>query len=424
MNKIHLLALSFLIGITPIVSADKAPHQMSMKEMLDKIPPMKGKTPVQWRVIWTGNASKEARISWSTAEKTKKNIVHYGTVDKKRNIKNYPLHKNCQVNGQYTLDPSEESLSAAYYHHADLEKLKADTQYYFVLESDGERSPRFYFKTAPKKGTKFSLIVGGDSRSGHKARCRMNLFMAQQVKRFPEHLALIHGGDYVVHGNKYAQWRLWLSHHELTTNKDGRVLPIIPAKGNHDAGVLYHEAFNIPVVGKKEMAKQPGSCHVVTLGKDVAIVTLNTNRSAAHQVEWLEEQLKRLRPKTKWLLTQYHRPFYPAVKGPGAHGKVFVPLFEKYDVDLACESDGHCIKRTVPIRDDKEDPTGVTYIGEGGLGVGQYHPKVDRWYLAKGAVSRGHHTMSLKFRSKKLQITVNRLEGEIFDTHTLNRRKK
>ena len=48
-------------------------------------------------------------------------------------------------------------------------------------------------------------------------------------------------------------------------------------------------------------------------------------------------------------------------------------LFEKYNVDLALESDGHCIKRTVPIRNGKQD-NWVVYVGEGGLELANAAP--------------------------------------------------
>ena len=90
--------------------------------------------------------------------------------------------------------------------------------------------------------------------------------------------------------------------------------------------------------------------HTTMLGKDVALVTLIPTRREAAQAEWLEAELKRLRPAVRWLFV-YHRPMYPAVKGLRACPH-FCPLFDKYNIDIA-ESDGHCMKRTVPIRDGK-----------------------------------------------------------------------
>jgi len=139
---------------------------------------------------------------------------------------------------------------------------------------------------------------------------------------------------------------------------------------------------------------------------------------------WLEKQLSDLRPKSKWLLTNYHRPLYPAVKGPASQTSVFVPLFEKYNVDLALESDGHCVKRTVPIRNGKKDPTGIVYVGEGGLGVGQRQPKKDLWYLQGGYVGRGHHVMQLNFSDTSLDVETILLDGKTVDKISLKRRSK
>ena len=241
--------------------------------------------------------------------------------------------------------------------------------------------------------------------------------ISKMAAKDPKIIAFAHGGDYIVNGRMWNQWRLWLSQHELTTAADGRILPIIPTRGNHDSGPLYKEIFNI--------APDQPDWHTTTLGSDVAMVTLDTNvPGGGEQVKWLEEQLKALRPNVTWLLTQYHRPLFPAVKGPPAHTKIFTPVFDTYNVDLACESDGHCIKRTIPIRDGKADPTGVVYIGEGGLGVGQRKTKPDLWYLEGGVAGSAHHVMRLDFTAETLRIRTILLNGKIFDDHSLTVRKK
>ena len=244
----------------------------------------------------------------------------------------------------------------------------------------------------------------------------MNQMIAETVEKSPEVIALAHGGDYINNGRHWQQWRLWLSHHELTTGKDGRVLPIIPTRGNHDSGPLYKKVFNVDPKGP--------DWHTTQLGNDVAIVTLNTNvPGGGAQSEWLKSELKRLRPKSTWLLTQYHRPLYPAVKNAPPHTQIFAPLFDQYNVDLACEADGHCIKRTVAIRNNKADPTGVVYIGEGGLGVGSRNPKSDLWYFKGGKTGKGHHFMLLDFTPQTLRVRTLLLGGKVFDDVTLKARK-
>ncbi|NQZ58973.1 MAG: metallophosphoesterase family protein [Lentisphaeraceae bacterium] len=447
-SKIWWISLTLMLLSLPLFAVQgdiksKDIAEADIETIVKLMTPFKGSTPAQWRIIWTGDTARAACVSWSTAEAGKKHVLHYGEVDKKLATEKYQFHQTCQRNGKYTLHKDEDKnptdvvdkkgekgkkkkkrkgrkiikVDPAFYHHAKIQGLKPSTRYYFVIESDGQISKRLYFKTAPASGTDFSIIHGGDSRSGHSARCRMNLRMAAQVEAMPEIIALAHGGDFIVKGGIWSQWRLWLSQNELTTCSDGRVLPIIPTRGNHDGGPIYREVFNID--------PKQSDWHTTNLGKDVALVTLDTNVSAGgEQKKWLEKELTRLRPQSKWLITQYHRPLYPAVKKPARHAQFFCPLFDKFNVDLACESDGHCIKRTVPIRNGKADPTGVTYIGEGGLGVGQYKPKPDLWYLKGGKVSRGHHIMLLGFSDEKLRIRTILMDGSTFDDHSLNVREK
>jgi hypothetical protein len=381
------------------------------KALLTEITPLAGTTPAQWRVTWTGDTATTATISWSTALAGEKHILHFGTNPGGSDSSKYKHHLSEIQSGAYSMTEKEAAdTETAYYHHRELRNLKPATNYYFLLESDGELSRPLYFRTSAKSGD-FKLLVGGDSRSGLVERCRMNLKMAQLLQQNPAIVALNHGGDFVAAGERWRQWRLWLSHHELTTTSDGRVLPIIPTRGNHDGGPLIFEVFNL-----KKPADKLHLWYSTQLPEEVNLLVLDTNFSAkGAQEQWLDEQLATLRPKSTWLLTAYHRPLHPAVKPPAGQAAIFVPLFEKYNVDLACEADGHCIKRTVPIRNGEQDSTGVTYIGEGGLGVGQYQPKIDRWYLQGGYVSRGHHVMLLSFSRQALQVTTILLNGQVAD---------
>ncbi len=391
------------------------------KKLIKMLTPLAGSTPAQWRVVWSGDTTTTATVSWSTAVSGKKHTLHYGTKPFGTDVAKYENHLECKKSGAYSINAKEaETTKTAFYHHVPMTGLMPNTKYYFVMESDGEFSRQLYFKTCPK-AENFKLLVGGDSRSGLASRCRMNLRLAKELKEKPEIVALNHGGDYIGSGHSWRQWRQWLSHHELTTLEDGRVLPIIPTRGNHDGGPIFFEVFNLD-----KMTDKHSFWHTISLGEDVQIITLDTNYSAkGPQEKWLTKQLSTIRPKTTWLLTNYHRPLYPAVKSPAGQTAVFVPLFEKYNVDLALESDGHCIKRTVPIRDGKKDASGVVYIGEGGLGVGQYRPKEDLWYLKNGGyVSRGHHVMQLSFSKDALNIETILMNGKVTDTHTLKPRAK
>ena len=59
-------------------------------------------------------------------------------------------------------------------------------------------------------------------------------------------LALAHGGDFIYDGRRLDQWAQWMTDHELTVTVDGQLLPIIPARGNHDGGKMFNEVFAFP----------------------------------------------------------------------------------------------------------------------------------------------------------------------------------
>ena len=355
--------------------------------------PLEGIAPAQWRLTWTEDPAHRVTISWSTREKGSKHIVRYDIVPRAEKGERHAHQRTAQQNGAYTLNKEEVGkLRGAYYHHARIQNLKPSTTYWFQIESDGVRSPELHFQTAPADDRPFRLVHGGDSRSGHTARRQINTYIGLLADEFPDLIAFAHGGDYILWGELWTHWRPWLSHHELTTSPSGRVLPMIPTRGNHDPGPLFDQIFD--GAGDSSL-----NYYTIDLTPKVSLITLNSEISAAgDQAKWLERELRRLRPKRRWLLAQYHRAIYPAVKNPAAMKEHWVPLFEKYDLDIALESDGHAVKRTVPIRAEALDPTGVVYIGEGGLGVPQREAKSDRWFLQEPGMSGSeHHVVLLEF---------------------------
>ncbi len=175
--------------------------------------------------------------------------------------------------------------------------------------------------------------------------------------------------------------------------------------------MLFNEVFGFPVAD--------ANYYVTDLGEKLGLITLNTETSiAGDQAKWLEAQLKAARPAHRWLAVQYHRPAFPAVKTPSGALQFWVPLFDRYNVDLVYEADGHNIKRTVPIRDNVEDATGVVYLGEGGLGAEQRMPKANRWFLrSPGMGSSGNHVHVVLFDEPRWESRVVADSGKILDQY-------
>ncbi|TWU48696.1 hypothetical protein Poly51_45970 [Rubripirellula tenax] len=371
--------------------------------------PLAGTAPAQWRVVWSDDPTTTATIAWSTKSAGRDHSVRFKAKDSDDGDATTLAESGRYTGGSFEL----------YYHHSKLTDLRPGTAYEIQMISDTESSPVFYFVTASDTDREFSILHGGDSRSDRDARRRVNTMISEMAEASFDNddpaddiIAFAHGGDYVVSGTKMELWSVWMSDHELTTMTDGRLLPIIPARGNHDKGKPFNKVFGFP--------DGDLNYYGISIGPKVRMVTLNSEISTAgDQATWLNEELSRSRANHRWLLAQYHRPVYPAVKEAGAGLKTWVPLFEKFDVDLVCEADGHNIKRTVPIRDGQLDQTGVVYIGEGGLGVPQRTPKTDRWFIqSPGMADQGHHVFVLTFGKDAMHGKCVLEGGKIRDEFT------
>lgn len=397
--------------------------------------------PTHLRVIWTENPSTSALVSWTTLhEHGKIHKVYYDTVSRSGDKLQYSLQINASKNGAISMvnEDVKEGVPVGYYHHAELKGLKPSTAYYFVVESDGWVSDEFYFISGPEDDRDFSLLWGGDSRLGgpepryagrtpHEDRQAMNRRIKSLMDEDPGVIGFIHGADY----GTTADWRhlyWWFEDHEIVIGKNNRLLPLIISRGNHDMQIGFEENFWL---GETQIKKDFDYYYLTQLGSETSILTLNSEISVAgDQRDWLEANLAAVRPENRWVLVNYHRPAYPAVKDPeNATFKrireTWVPIFEKYNIDLSLESDGHILKRTVPIRKNKYDESGIIYIGEGGLGVPQRVADSTRWFIQPpGFAMSAHNVHKLSFYQDSISVKAFGMDGEVLDKFMIKPRKQ
>ena len=373
--------------------------------------------PVHVRVIWDQDPARRARISWTTSGNGV--VEHRVYLDTESHldegVEAYGAQFAPQLSGAY------DDEDGASYHHTQVDGLEPSTRYYFVVESDGVRSAERWFVTAPEDARTFKLLYGGDSRSDREDRQLMNTRLREMLAEDEAIVALWHGGDFVDDGYDWVEWSEWLEDHEATGLETGRVLPIIPTRGNHEKdGSLFNRVFGSPGSDLTAGAGRDDNYFTTTVGGHTTLITLNSEGSSllGDQRTWLERELMNAQ-SSRWIVAGYHTPAYPAVKIPGPTKTAWVDLFERYDVDLVCENDGHALKRTVPIREDTFAEDGVVYVGEGGLGVRQRTPDADRWYLqSPGVTMAAHHVQKLTFSEDALIYEAVGMGGEVLDRYT------
>ena len=415
----YILAWLIVLGCAFGAFAQQATTERQKPETLNT-----STEPRHVRVTWMENPTAQAVVSWSTTLPGATHKLHYDTQSRKGNVRQY-AHNIANIHsGEYTQsnDDVAYGVKSLYYHHAFLNGLKPNTTYYFVVVSDKSVSREFHFVTAPDDDRPIRVLFGGDSRIGgrdpylHEDRRNMNLRMAALAEAHADVIAFCHGGDYYQRAElRYME--PWMTDHELAMPKSGRIIPIIPARGNHDRAIGFEEMFYWP-------DRKHDYYFETRLSKDVALITLNTEISlAGDQRAWLDKALEEARPNHRWLFVQYHKPAYSSVRGwtDGEDRRHYwVPLFERYHVDLVCESHDHALKRTLPIRQGGPHTHGIPYIGDGGLGVPQRKPDASRWYLqAPGITNSVHHVHLLEFEKDSLRGRAFGMEGELLDDFTL-----
>lgn len=393
--------------------------------------------PIHLRVIWTENPTKHAIISWTSLFGSEQNIVYYDTISRSGLPAKYAFEASSVRSGKVTMKPmdQEEGVPEGFYHHAELHHLSPGTTYYFMVENDGAFSGEYHFITAPEDLENMRLLAGGDSRLGgekpryagrtpHIERQQLKSLISELVEAYPDIYAFVHGADY----GTTADWRhlyWYFEDLQLATTTNGRILPMIISMGNHDTELGFFENFYL---GDEINGRTAFNYFYSTkIGHDVALITLNTEISlGGMQYQWLKEELPRLRSDKRWVLVNYHKPAFPAVKDPEDYRfarvrEYWVPLFDQYRPDLVIESDGHCLKRTLPILNGQLDPDGIVYIGEGGLGAPLREPDMSRWFMQGGFGAKEYHVWMIDIGYDQIHLSAIGIEGTVLDEYTIDK---
>lgn len=335
----------------------------------------------------------------------------------------------------------------------ELTGLEPDTTYRFRFgpapteRMDFAPSTTYKFRTMPAslEDRPVRVGVGGDTGSGDGFR-RVNEAAMEHDLDF-----VVIGGDLAyadggardwyhdVDGRTKQRWSSWFDvYKQSLITEEGRVVPMLPAIGNHEVWSGYYTAhpdYEQTDVWRERLAPiyynifafpgQPGYA-TLDFGDYLSFILLDSNHSnpiVGQQTEWLDEVLAE-RHGVPHVFPVYHVAAYPTVRGFHRERKVAIrehwhPLFEQHGVKIAFENHDHTYKRTYPIRAGEIDPDGVVYIGDGAWGKGgradRMHDPDETWYL-KRALPDLHFILVTLDPSGRELIMIND-EGEVIDRY-------
>lgn len=313
----------------------------------------------RYRLIITDNPATTIMIGWEQHSGNNP-VVYYGTTDYGTTYGSYTSTK--AVDRSVNHKGMENRF-------AKLTGLTPNTNYYFVINDSEGTSQRFWFKTAPAINTTMSFIAGGDSRNNRTPRQNANTLVSK-IKP----TAVFFGGD-MTNNDSSTSWQEWFDDWQNTTASDGRMIPIIPARGNHEqSNDQIYNLFNTPT---------SDVYYKITFGTNlISMYTLNSEIAVGgNQTTWLTSEVEN--DNAIWKSAQYHTPTRPHVSSKSENNDQlanWAQLFYDNGFRLVCESDSHTVKTTWPVKPCssgsgceeefvREDYAGTVYVGEGCWGA-------------------------------------------------------
>lgn len=307
------------------------------------------------------------------------------------------------------------------------------------------RSRIYRYRTMPATLTRaIRFATGGDTQAGDATFGATNRMVAAQDVDF-----VLLGGDLAYSNGdprlvkREEEWFETVT--KTLVTKDGRLIPVIAAIGNHEVfsardtaaafqqmiqqtGVKFGEATYYQRLHAHARDRQYG---IVDVGNYLSLVLLNTAHTAAiggEQTEWLRGELAK-RTSVPHIFPVYHVPGYPSVRSFDASNSAQVrehwaPLFEDAGVRVAFENHDHAYKRTPPVRAGQRDTSGVVYIGDGAWGAGPRPIARDHkqpvWYLEK--TSSVNHAIIVTVVQGNARLEVRDSTGAMVDSLRVLRR--
>lgn len=306
---------------------------------------------------------------------------------------------------------------------AHISNLTAGADYEYRISVGKRQSAWKNFRTEPE-ATACKAIIFGDSQSLDYAVWAKTARAAGE--NYGDAAFFITMGDLVDNGQDDSQWNAWV---------DGAAsllaaIPIAPVMGNHEAYSLdwkmakpdyYLSLFALPENGPAGLKRHAYSYDY----GDVHFSVLNTQQNELdewypdlleQQKEWLEKDLAG--SQKKWKIVLMHRGVWKhPFNGPlDVIGQTFVPVFDKYQVDLVFTAHVHSYARTKALKNGSPDPDGTIYIttGRSGEKVWDKSPRkpMDEFYYNPLDIP---NYLLLEADSGSLKVAAFKQNGELFD---------
>ena len=374
----------------PLVGIGEAEAAPAARQSFDPAatPPVAG-----LHLQFGADASSETVVSWHTLQPVRRSRVMLGRPDG-------TLERTVEARGASYTDAKSGRVVYAY--HAKLSRLRADSAYLYGALHDGAEPEFGTFRTSPRGRARMTFTSFGDQATptlGRKyvppagvtipnppyVNDNLGSPAAGDTTLGVERLRpLFHllNGDLCYANIADDRVRTWWDFWE-NNSRSARNRPWMPAAGNHENELgngpigyqAYQTYFSVPAAeGQTDVTRglwyafTAGSMRVISIANDDVVYQDGGNSyvrgySNGAQKAWLEKELAAARRDhdVDWVVVCMHQvAISTADKFNGADLGIrqeWVPLFDKYGVDLVVCGHEHHYERSHPIRGQQSNAT-------------------------------------------------------------------
>ncbi|MBK7395406.1 MAG: metallophosphoesterase family protein [Myxococcales bacterium] len=336
-------------------------------------------------------------VGWQSDAATKASRMRFGEaadkLDKTQDGFSYLVQQDRLKSG-----PAE----GVRFHEVHLCGLTPGRTYYYQVGGgpSGKEvwSPVYSLTTAPVKGTTDKVLFGiaGDSRDADGRSTQPTWgAIAKRLKNAGVGMTIT-TGDSVLFGYNQDLWDIW----SKATGDAGTSVFFAMSLGNHESEFIRNYGHLLMPTSGTEHSERYGSfdwgpVHFIMIDDFFGVVSPSADDTGTYKTEllaWLDKDLGKAnenRAAVPWIVTFHHHPMYSSTtqkERAAERTKVkeaFQALFDKHHVNLDVAGHDHFYERNNPIKGDKADPTGTTYLIDAAAGAPAYSTTTDNPFSAK-----------------------------------------
>jgi len=362
--------------------------------------------PDQAMLTWSSDPKTTIDIQWRTDTTIAEGIVKYreigSTVIFSVEARKYVMEDLLLMNDRFI-----------HRFTARLKGLKPGTNYEYQIVPDTTWNEKHTFTTQSDDDS-FSFVWFGDTHFSPKFGELFN----RADSSHPDAAFYTIAGDLVSDGLYRNQWDDLFHYPAYVISRK----PLMSVPGNHDnrsglGALMYRKFFSLPKNGPEGVKKEQTYSFTY---KNALFLMIDATSSVDAQTDWIEEQLKNT--GATWKIAVFHFPPYNWEEPYSNIQEAWVPLFDKYHVDMVFGGHIHYYMRSKPMKGGEVVDSynnGTAYIIS--IAIPSRTPGIKEEPYAEVQKPDGQYYQYIKIEGDKLTYTAFDSNNAVADSFTIEK---